>query len=142
TEDGPVDPGLADQVGALLRELKEEQADRRVVARVEEVRLLQAAADVKKNRFALERALPEYREVFADYGLRAGSTEPAEAAARIRRRPAEVRDAVVAALDDWLALVRRENAAEASWLERVLAAADPDERRPRGRGALRRGGQH
>jgi tetratricopeptide (TPR) repeat protein len=138
-EDGPVEAGLADQVGDLLRELDEEEADRRLVARLEEVRLRVAAeADARKRSFAWERALPEYRKVFADYGLRARGAEPAEAAARIRRRPPGVRGQVVAALDTWLMLARPQKAPEASWLERVLAAADPDDWRQRLRVALGR----
>src|SRR5262249_36873191 len=68
-EGGPVAPGLAERVGALLRELDEEEADRRLVARVEEVRLLQAegmalASSKEAYRFALKGALSEYRTVF------------------------------------------------------------------------------
>jgi tetratricopeptide (TPR) repeat protein/predicted Ser/Thr protein kinase len=133
-EGGPVAPGLGKRVANLLRDLDDEEADRRVVARLEEVRLLQAEVDARESRFTPERALPEYRQVFADYGLRVGG-EPAEAAARIRRRPAGVQGPVVAALDDWLDLARPEKAAEASWLERVLAAADPDDWRQRMRAA-------
>jgi Flp pilus assembly protein TadD len=101
----------------------------------------------------MDRALPEYRQAFRDYGWRPTSTDPAKAAARLRRRPAAVRDAVVAGLDHWLELAREEggedwsgrtrvgerrgnpargeNAAEVVWLGRVLAAADPDDWRQR-----------
>src|SRR5262249_9533640 len=85
--DGRGARGLHKRVADLLRELSEEQADGRLVARLEEARLLQAAVNVKESRFAMERALPKFRQAFADYGLRPGSTVPAEAAARLRRRP-------------------------------------------------------
>jgi tetratricopeptide (TPR) repeat protein len=137
---GPVEPGLAERVGALVGELDEEVADRQLVARLEEIRLLQAEVNVKENRFALERALPEYRQVFKDYGLPPGGA-PEAAAARLRGRPGAVRAAVVTALDEWLALARWEKAPEVSWLERVLAAADPDDWRQRVRVARSEGGR-
>jgi predicted Ser/Thr protein kinase/tetratricopeptide (TPR) repeat protein len=133
-EGGPVGPGLAERVGVLLHEMNEEEADRRLVARLEAVRLLGAEVNVKENLFAGERTLPEYRKVFADYGLRAEEAS-AEAAARIRRRPPGVRDPAIAALDHWLYLARKEKAREAFWLERVLAAADPNDWRQRLRAA-------
>jgi tetratricopeptide (TPR) repeat protein len=134
---GPVEPGLAERVKVLRDELDEEQAGSRLVARLDRIRLLQAEVNVKKNLFALERSLPKYRQTFADYGLRPTATTPAEAAALLRRRPA-VRDTVVAGLDDWLAVARLEKAAEVGWLERVLAAADPDDWRQRLRAAVGR----
>jgi tetratricopeptide (TPR) repeat protein/predicted Ser/Thr protein kinase len=134
-EGGPVAPGLAKQVDVLRRELDEEEKDRRLVARLEKVQLLQVDVDVAKDQFTEARALPGFREAFADYGLRAGSTEPAEAADLLRRRPAEVRGPAVAALNSWLFLALRIKAPEAGWLERVLAAADPDDWRQRLRDA-------
>jgi Flp pilus assembly protein TadD/tRNA A-37 threonylcarbamoyl transferase component Bud32 len=135
TDDGAVEPGLAERVKVLRHELDEEQAVHQLIDRLEQIRLLQAEVNVTKNLFAMERSLPEYRKAFADYGLRPASTTPAEAAALLRRRRA-VRDAVVAGLDDWLALARLEKAAEVRWLERVLAAADPDPLRKRLRAAV------
>jgi serine/threonine-protein kinase len=137
-EGGGAAPGLAEEVADLLRELDEEQADRGLVAHLEEIRLLQAEVTAKGSRYARERALPRYRKAFADYGLAAGQTEPAEAAARIRRRPPGIRGPVVAALDGWLVQAHQEKAGEESWLERVLAAADPDDWRQRVRVALGR----
>jgi serine/threonine-protein kinase len=134
-EGGPVEPGLAERVGLLLRDMNEEEADRRLVARLEEAWLLQAEVNFKENRFVEQRALPRYRQAFADYGLLPGSTVPAEAAARIQCRPPGVRGPALAALDDWLDVAREEKAAEAGWLERVLAAADPDDWRQRLRAA-------
>src|SRR5262245_40466027 len=135
---GPVDPGLAEQVEALLGELNEEEADRRLLDRLEEARLQQTELNVKEGRFAPERALPEYRRAFADYGLRHDSTDPAEAVARLRHRPAAVQSTAVAGLDEWLFLARQYKGAEAGWLERVLTAADPDDWRQRLRHAAGR----
>jgi serine/threonine protein kinase len=134
---GPVDPGLAEQIDALMAELNEEEADRRLLDRLEAARQRQTEVDVQTNAFAMGRALPVYREAFADYGLRHDSTDPAEAA-RLRSRPA-VRAQAVAALDHWLDLARRMKAPEADWLEQVLTAADPDDWRQRVRVARRQG---
>jgi serine/threonine protein kinase len=124
-EDGAAEPELTRQVQGLLRELAEEEADRRLVARLEAVRLSQAEVDVKGDQFVLERALPEYRQAFRDYGLEA-AVAPEEAAALLRRPPPAVRGTLVAALDHWLILARYRKAPEAGWLERVLTAADQD----------------
>src|SRR5262249_10709419 len=58
-EGGAVEPELAERVRALLGELNEEQADRRLVERLEEIRLLQAD-NVKAGDFAMEQALPQH----------------------------------------------------------------------------------
>src|SRR5262249_31622158 len=92
--------------------------------------------NAQKNRFASEMAMPEFREAFADYGLRPDSTDLA-AADRLRGRPAAVRSQAVAALDHWLDLARLEKAPEADWLEQVLTAADADDWRQRLRVARR-----
>jgi tetratricopeptide (TPR) repeat protein len=134
-EDGPVAPGLAERVAGLLHELDEEHADRRLIARLANVRLLVVEVNAADNRFAGGKALPEYRAAFAESGLRPASTDPAAAAALLLRRPAEVRGPVVAGLESWLTLAHHEKAAEAGWLERVLAVVDPDDWRQRLRAA-------
>jgi serine/threonine protein kinase/Flp pilus assembly protein TadD len=125
-QDAAADPAVAERVRGVLRELAEEEADRRLVARLDEIRLLQTGVNVTKDRFVLEESLPEYREAFKSYGLRADTVTPEGAAELLRRRPPAVRDTLVAALDHWLILARYKQAAEAGWLGRVLAAADPD----------------
>jgi serine/threonine protein kinase/Flp pilus assembly protein TadD len=137
--DCEAEPALAGRVRDLVRELDEQEADDRLVAELEAVRLRQAAVVVKEDRFALDEALPEYRQAFKDYGLRAEATPPEEAAALLRRRPPPVRGAALAALDHWLILARYQKAPEAGWLERVLSAADPDPWRQGVRAARERG---
>jgi serine/threonine protein kinase/Flp pilus assembly protein TadD len=127
------DPALAERVQGLLRDLAEEEADGRLVARLEELRLLQA--DVNKDSFVLERALPDYREAFADYGLQVTTVPPEEAARLLRSRPPAVRGILIAALDHWLILARYKKTPDADWLERVLALADSDDWRQRLRSA-------
>jgi serine/threonine protein kinase len=130
------EPALAARVQALLGALAREEADSRLVARLEEFRLLQA--EVKEDRFVLERALPDYRQAFREYGLRADALTADEAAALLRRRPAAVRGTLVAALDHWLILARYKKAPEAGWLEQMLSAADTDPWRQAVRAARQR----
>jgi tetratricopeptide (TPR) repeat protein len=135
--DGTPPPGIAARVRGLLGELSREEADRRLVARLQEIRLLQSGLARRENRFALERARPAYQDAFENSGLAADSVTPAEAAAIIRQRPLAVRSAIVAALDHWLVLARSARASETDWLERVLSQADTDPWRQRLRAAQR-----
>jgi hypothetical protein len=125
-QDGLAEPALAEQVQSLLRALAEEQADRRLVASLEEMRLFQADVNIKEDRFVVERVRPDYRQAFASYGVRPESMAPEETAALLLRRPTSVRATLLAALDHWLILARHEKAPEAEWLARVLTTADPD----------------
>jgi serine/threonine-protein kinase len=134
-EEGAAKPDLAERVRNLLRELAEEEADRRLVARLEELRLLQAEVKANENAYNLERALPDYREAFDSYGLRPDTQTPKEAADLLRRRPPAIRGPLLAALDHWLILARYKKAPEKDWLKEVLSAADTDPWRRRMRAA-------
>jgi serine/threonine protein kinase/tetratricopeptide (TPR) repeat protein len=124
--DGAADPAVAGQVQDLLRALAAEEAERRLVADLERIRLGQAELNMKENRLALEEALPEYRRAFTAYGLRTEAMAPEETAERLRSWPPATRATLLAALDHWLILARYQKAHEAAWLERVLSAADAD----------------
>ncbi len=84
-QDGTTDPALVGQVHGLLDELAEEENDVRLVAQLEQLRLLQA--EVKDEGFHLQRALPDYRQAFHDYGLRPDTMTPEEAAAQLLAGP-------------------------------------------------------
>jgi tetratricopeptide (TPR) repeat protein len=128
-ESGPDDESLVAQVRQVQEELDEELKDRGLVAELDAARLAQVETVAGENRFAAERALPLYRKAFRAYGLAVGEGDPAVAAARLLRRPPEVRQAVSAALEEWLALAiaRPDLVRQPSldWL-RVLAAAELD----------------
>src|SRR5262249_496873 len=93
--------------------------------------LAQAETLPGQNRFNLGRAVPLFREAFRAYGLAAGEGEPGVAAARLRQRPAPVREAAAAALEEWSSLADnphlRLNEPHLDWL-RALLAAWPDKR--------------
>jgi tetratricopeptide (TPR) repeat protein/serine/threonine protein kinase len=128
-ESGPVDAALAAQVRQVHDDLEAEEKDRRLVADLEAARLAQAETVAGENRFAFERALPRYREAFRAYGLPVGEGDPAAAVARLLRRPPEVRQAVAAALDEWIGMAtdphRPVREPHLDWL-RALAAAQVD----------------
>jgi tetratricopeptide (TPR) repeat protein len=129
-ENGPADDTLKTQVNRLQSDLDEEEKDRRLLAALDEARLAQAETR-SENRFASERAVPVFREAFRAYGLPAGVGEPGAAAERIRQRPAAVREAVVAAPDEWDALAADKKLGvtepHQEWLRAVLGAAEPAE---------------
>jgi tetratricopeptide (TPR) repeat protein/serine/threonine protein kinase len=128
-ESGPADEALAAQVRQVQEELDEEKRDRRLVADLEAARLAGAETLSGASRFAGERAIPRYRKAFRAYSLAVGEGDPAAVAARLHRRPPEVRQAVSAALDDWLSLAANRalgiDEPHLGWL-RALAAAEPD----------------
>src|SRR5262249_20748710 len=103
-QNGAAEPGVAEQVRALLVELTEQEATGRLLARLEEIRFLQADVNLREDRFALEDTMPSYREAFWSYGLQAEITTPADASALLQRQPALVQSIVAAALDHWLIL--------------------------------------
>ena len=145
-ESGAADDQLKKQVTRLQAELDEEEKDRKLVAALDEARLKQAET-LSENRFASERAVPEFRKAFRAYGMAAGEGEPKAVAERILQRPAAVQAVIVAALDEWDDLAGNPKyriiEPHRSWLQAVLTAAEPDDawgrQVPRGpRGARRR----
>jgi tetratricopeptide (TPR) repeat protein/serine/threonine protein kinase len=128
-ESGPADEGLVAQVRQVQEELDEEQKDYRFSIDLEAARLAQSETVAGESRFARERAVPLYRKAFHAYGLPAGQGEPSAALARLRQRPPQVRQAVTAALDDWIFLASSPryhiNEPHLDWL-RALAAAELD----------------
>src|SRR5579884_1739503 len=129
-EAGPAEETLKAQVRQLQRNLDEEEKDHKLTTALEEARLAQAET-LSESRFAYGRAVPKFREAFRAYGLPAGEGEAKAVAERIRQRPAAVREALVAALDEWTDLAgdRKYSIIEPhrKWLEAVLAATEPAE---------------
>jgi serine/threonine protein kinase/Tfp pilus assembly protein PilF len=130
-ENGQADRALVSLVTRLQAELDDEEKDRQLVTDLEEARLAQADTVTGDSRFALERAMPLFREAFRRYGLPAGEGDPMVAAERIRRRPAAVREAILAALDEWAGLASNKQYGaplpHREWLHAVLEAVEPAE---------------
>ena len=130
-ESGPTDSMLAAQVRRLQTELDQEGKDRTLVAALDTARLAQAETLAREGRFANERAVPLFREACREYGLPVGVGDPKTAAARIREQPAPVREALLAALDEWDDIATnpafRFVEPHSDWLQAVLEAAEPDD---------------
>jgi Flp pilus assembly protein TadD/predicted Ser/Thr protein kinase len=119
-EGGPVEPGLAERVAALRRELDEEEKDHRMVTRLDEVRL--RLAEIKQERFETKDAVRQreglrYADAFRWYGVDVEALPVAEAARRVQA--SKVHEALLAALDHWAW-----HKAEDSGRERLWAVAD------------------
>jgi serine/threonine-protein kinase len=125
-ENGPADALLATQVRRMQSDLDQEEKDRTLMAALDEARLRQAESIAGTNRFDMERAVPVFREALRAYGLPVGEGDPKAAAERIRSRPAAVREAIVATLDEWDELAGDSNLPHRQWVKAVLAAAEPD----------------
>jgi eukaryotic-like serine/threonine-protein kinase len=130
-ESGSVDEVLTAQVRDLQAELDQEEKDQQLIAALDAAQLAHAATVIGESRFALERAVPKYREALQAYGLPAGQGEPGTVAARILQCPVRVRATVLAALNDWIDLaadprfgVREPNL---EWLRAVVMAIEPQD---------------
>jgi serine/threonine-protein kinase len=142
---GPAEAGAARAVAERLPSLRAEAAeatrDLEMLSRLEAARDLRGdIRDDDFDRFGPRATLvfghaaaDGYAAAFRDYGIDVAALEPAEAARRVRRRP--IRDRLVAALDDWLAL-ESDRPAVAQRLLAVSRAADPDPFRDRLRTAV------
>jgi tetratricopeptide (TPR) repeat protein len=125
----------------LPKRLRERLADLKMVARLEEARVLTAAAtSAKACAFPdIEGAEAEYVNAFREYGLGVDALDATDAAMGIRARPIGLQ--LAAALDEWSRmrrLIRGEG--DASWkhLLAVARAADPDRWRNQVRDAWER----
>jgi tetratricopeptide (TPR) repeat protein/tRNA A-37 threonylcarbamoyl transferase component Bud32 len=130
---GGADDEVRQRVRALLTELREGERDRRMLARLEEVRL--AGTAVRDGRFYEPARDAEYAGAFRDYGIDLSRLGDAEAAAQLRARPIGME--LAAALDDWATVTPQTG--ERARLRALAQAADPDEGRNRLRQALAKG---
>jgi serine/threonine-protein kinase len=141
-EEGTGQVEAAARAQALLDALNEAEADRRLLAHVDEIQLVKAKNDLKAFTFGLRGALPEYAAAFKEYGIGPDAVAPAQAAARIGQRPLPVGARIIGALDDWLSVMwlrqSPDDAATTQWVETVLSAADRDPWRKQFRVALRK----
>jgi serine/threonine-protein kinase len=149
-------PAKMEEAAALAIRLEHlaEAADRdlRLLGRLPDIRGPREGPSFRKDDkgFMVELSEPSADEQFADafreWGLDVDATPTAEAAARLRGRPASVVVEVVAALDEWASERRRQGKPQgkprAEWQRLAdLAAAldDPDPKRRELRAILDRG---
>src|SRR5262249_40733386 len=97
-------------------------ADLDLVSQLDDLRALRTVSD-RTDGPARKNALPaRYVKAFARYGIHPG-TDPA---ARIRQRPAPIREALVAGLENWWLIAQDRDPAARDWLEAVLRSVDAD----------------
>jgi tetratricopeptide (TPR) repeat protein len=123
------DEGLRGRVADTLAELEQEQADRQVLAGLDEARFQRLA--VKDNALDRARAVPVYQAAFRAYGIDVLALSPTEAGARLRERA--IRAELAAALDEWADLDVPDP--QRLRLRRVAWLGDPDPWRRRLRAA-------
>ncbi len=132
----------AHAVERLLADAPDERTRKRVIALVRNVK--EAATAAERDQQLLARLVDirsakaddpdgsttdaDYNDAFRDAAIDVVDRQPAEAAAKIRSRPAAVRVALAAALDDWSAVRRNVQGAKALSRRLTDAArlADPD----------------
>src|SRR5262249_17951881 len=131
------DDRLTAHVHATAHDLTEEEADRGLAGRLEEIWIDRWVRP--GYRYAsTESACDDYRAAFAGRGLKSGQ-DVRRAAEWVRRRPTGLHERLIAGLDGWLLAARRLRSAETDWLLGVLQAADDDGWRQGLRSAIARG---
>jgi tetratricopeptide (TPR) repeat protein len=120
-------------VNASRDALERENADRRLSALLEDVRL--EAEELQGGRRQGDRTARRYVEAFRDYGFDVLALDTADVGRRLRSHP--LRERLLAALEHW----QREapSPADRRRLDQALQAADPDPRSFRNRRRAARG---
>jgi serine/threonine-protein kinase len=129
---------LKGRVQKLLANLEDDERDRRMLERVDKIRILKAAP-VNDGEFDITQADAEYAKAFREYGIDVEGLAPEEAAARIREQP--LQQQLAAALDDWAFVRRKSRQGATSWqqlLDIARRADSHDKWRNRLRYALER----
>src|SRR5262249_12363160 len=115
-----------------------EGRDEAFVAQFEAIRReVQSDVDVEKSVFRNREGYPKIREALRQYGIGPGVIPVSAAVAQIQNRPAAVQAVVVAALDECLWQILREDSDTDKWVTEVLQQADSDPWRNKVRRAWR-----
>jgi tetratricopeptide (TPR) repeat protein/serine/threonine protein kinase len=115
--DEGLDPALAATASELGRQLDRDDADRLLAVRLEKVHMDRSAW--VKGWFDYAGAAKQYPRVFTEAGVVVLEEEPAAVAARLSASP--IKEALVAALDDWALVALRQR--EEGLVERLLSIA-------------------
>jgi serine/threonine protein kinase/Flp pilus assembly protein TadD len=135
-EEAALEPPAAQRLQMLRTALRNDQNDRRFVARFDEIRLEQTRLDPLHGRYKEEIAFATFKDAFrAHYGIDFGTMPAAQVAGFIQQRPKAIQEYLVAALDLSLIHVPQQEPQARTWLATVLEAADSDPWRKRARTA-------
>jgi len=120
-------PPMTLRIDALQQLLDAEGRDEIFVAEFGAIRReAQTEVDVETSEFRSGRAYPKILEALDKYGVAPGVTAPAAAATHIQQRPAAIQAVVVAAMDESLDRVGRDQPGILPWLIDVLQKTDSD----------------
>lgn len=112
----------------LRQRIAEQHADLDFANAIEQIQLRKGEVSRTRHELHPRRDAEDYKEVFAKHGITLGVDDPDELGRRLRHRPPTVCDQIVNALDDWIVVAQGEiDANQADWINRVIAAADPDD---------------
>lgn len=117
------EPAHVRRVRDLRGRIEAEDADGRLLDRLEAIRLKCAEANPRTNKFASGRTRPMYRYAFDDYGLNLEKVDAQQATARIRSRPPHVVEACVFGLESWRSLFKQP-VPQRQWIDAVLDGID------------------
>jgi serine/threonine-protein kinase len=128
------DPALSARLGAARQALDSEARTDAALLAFHELRLKKASYDSKRDDFLQARQVGQaYVQAFRDLGCPALATDPQKAAAFLRASP--IREALIAALDDWwfAQWADRATQGDAPWKQvyEVVQHADDDAWRSR-----------
>jgi eukaryotic-like serine/threonine-protein kinase len=136
-------PALVERARKILAALDATDRGRRMVRRLENIRLERAATDSANNNFASRRAIPEYKATFEDFGISEQTLTPAKAAEMLQNSTPSLRRSLIAGLDEWCRLekVFRTHSSESrrrcEWIVDVITRIDTDPWRKQVRQAIK-----
>jgi tetratricopeptide (TPR) repeat protein len=125
TAEEGVDAALTERTASLASQLQQDDADRALAVALENIRMDRSV--MLQGQFDDVGVARKYPKAFADAGLAVATGEPDTVADRLRQSP--IREALVAALDDWawvVFLLRHHDLARQLLAIARLTAPDPE----------------
>ncbi len=122
-ETGLAEPADIQRLEALRHRIETDDADARLLGRLDQIRLERNELPPQGNRSIGFQTGPMCRKAFSIYGLEIPETDPQAAVEKLRSRPARVAEACVLPLECWRLLLPP-NAPESPWIDTVLEQID------------------
>ncbi len=124
---GDADPTWTREAARTKARLQEDDRDRRLLARIEELRDQAARVMIDKGQFASHVPASDVVDAFRDWGIEFGSTPGREIAARIASRPEGLRTRLIAALHyGYHGLGPEGSRPYKAWYDAAVPEFDPD----------------
>jgi len=117
------EPAHVGRVRGLRDRILAEDADGRLLDRLEAIRLKRAEVNPRINKFATGRTRPMYWQAFDKYGLDLEKIDAQQAVTKIRSRPPHVVEACLFGLESWRSLIKQP-VPQRQWIDAVLDGID------------------